>query len=132
VASLRGERDIAIGNIVGSNIMNIVVVLAISAMVAPDGLAISVSARLFDIPVMIIAAVACLPIFYTGQTIARWEGVLFVSYYVAYVTYLLLNATHHAALAGFSLIMTSFVIPLTIITLWVLTHRAMRDRSRRS
>ncbi len=43
----------------------------------------------FDIPVMI--AVACLPVFFTGHVIARWEGVLFLGYYVAYTLYLILN-----------------------------------------
>ena len=123
LAAIRGERDIAVGNIVGSNIFNILAVLGISAGVAPDGLAVAPSLLAFDLPVMIAVAVACLPIFYTGHLIARWEGALFLAYYAAYTTYLILDASGHDAQAGFSMVMGGFVLPLTAITLIVLTWR---------
>ncbi|MBT9166862.1 MAG: Inner membrane protein YrbG [Syntrophomonadaceae bacterium] len=63
IASLRGERDIAVGNIVGSNIFNILGVLGLSSIVAPDGIAVHAAAWNFDIPLMIVVAIACLPIF---------------------------------------------------------------------
>jgi cation:H+ antiporter len=84
----------------------------------------------FDIPVMIGVAVACLPIFFTGHLIARWEGALFFSYYIAYTLYLILAATHHNALTTFNTIMLVFVIPLTVITLLVLVVRTMRANRR--
>jgi len=86
----------------------------------------------FDIPVMIAVAFACLPIFATGHLIARWEGALFVGYYVAYVTYLILATTEHAALPPFSGVMLGFVLPLTAVTLLVLwgRHRHVDDSSR--
>jgi cation:H+ antiporter len=77
---------------------------------------------------MIAVAVACLPIFFTGNVIARWEGGLFLAYYIAYTTYLMLSATHAIMTRTFATIMVAFVIPLTVITLLVGVVRAARDR----
>ncbi|MEQ8463500.1 calcium/sodium antiporter [Coleofasciculus sp. E1-EBD-02] len=125
-AGIRGERDIAVGNAVGSNIFNLLLVLGVCSVVAPDGIAVSMPALNFDIPVMIAVAVACLPIFFTGYCIARWEGILFLAYYVAYTMYLFLNATEHDALEEFSAVMLLFVMPLTLITLLILAIRSFR------
>ena len=126
LAAVRGERDIAVGNVVGSNIFNILAVLGVSAIVAPTTLTVSPAALAFDIPVMVAVAVACLPVFFTGNLIARWEGLLFVAYYAAYAGYLILLATHHNALGPFSTAMGSFVLPLTAVTLGVLALRQVR------
>jgi len=127
-ASIRGERDIAVGNAVGSNIFNIFVVLGLSSLVVPNGIKVSTAAMRFDIPVMIAASVACLPIFFTDNMIARWEGVLFLGYYIAYTLYLILASTHHRTLPLFSAAMVLFVIPITLLTLTVVTWRAIRAK----
>jgi cation:H+ antiporter len=126
VAALRGQRDIAVGNVVGSCIFNVLAVLGITAAVAPSGIAVAPAALAFDIPVMIAVAVACLPIFFTGHLIARWEGGLFLFYYAAYTAYVILKATEHDALPAFSGVMAAFVLPLTAVTLLVLAVRARR------
>lgn len=123
VASLRGERDIAVGNAVGSSIFNILAVLGLSSLVAPDGIAVPAAALAFDIPVMIAVALACSPIFFTGHAIARWEGALFLAYYGAYTSYLVLDAKGHASLPAFSAVMLQFVLPLTLVTLAVVYAR---------
>ena len=123
VATIRGQRDIAVGNVVGSNIFNILAVLGVTAMVAPGGLAVSDAAINFDYPVMLAVAVACLPIFFVGYTIERWEGALFLGYYVAYTAYLILAATEHDALPIFSSVMMYFVLPLTVVTLAIVLYR---------
>jgi cation:H+ antiporter len=117
MAAIRGERDIAVGNVVGSNIFNILTVLGLSSIVAPDGIPVARSAIDFDIPFMIAVAIACLPIFLTGHLIARWEGAVFLGYYVAYTVYLILQASEHDALEPFSQAMFRFVVPLTVITI---------------
>jgi cation:H+ antiporter len=129
VASLKGQRDIAIGNIVGSNIFNILSVLGVSALVAPDGVPVAAAALRFDIPVMIAVAVVCLPVFVSGGGIARWEGAVFLAYYAAYVTYLALDATRHPLLPAFSHAMWLLAIPATVIALAVSTARTLRARS---
>ena len=132
IAGLRGKRDIAVGNALGSNIFNILLVLGLCSIVAPNGIDVPAPALTFDIPIMIAVAVACLPIFFSGYRIARWEGFLFLGYYAAYAAYLFLNATQHAALTNFSWIMAPFVIPLTVLTLIVITIRASRTNRRSS
>jgi cation:H+ antiporter len=115
VASLRGERDIAIGNVVGSNIFNILAALGLSAVVAPEGVTAAPSAMRFDIPVMTAVAFACLPIFFTGGRISRWEGALFLGYYAAYLGVLIMTAIQHASLAVLSRATLWFLIPLTAL-----------------
>ena len=131
LAAVRGQRDLAVGNIVGSNIFNLLLVLGATALVAGDGVAVSPSALRFDLPVMTAVALACLPIFLSGHRIARWEGLLFLGYYAAYTAYLLMMAADHAALADFRLVMLAVVIPLTVVTLAVVGFRSSyRARSR--
>lgn len=126
MASVRGERDIAVGNAVGSNIFNLLSVLGLTTIVAPSGVAVPSSVLAFDMPVMLVVAVACLPIFFTGYTISRWEGFIFLAYYVAYTLYLIFDATQHALLPAFSALMLLFVLPITALTLAVMVFRQMR------
>ena len=123
-AALKGERDIAVGNVVGSNTFNLLGCVGLSGLVSGDlGLMVPPSVLAFDIWVMLAVSLACLPVFLTGREIARWEGAVFLGYYVAYVTYLILAAQQHDALPTFSGVMMSFVVPLTVITLVVMTIR---------
>jgi cation:H+ antiporter len=126
MAALRGERDIAVGNVVGSNIFNILAVLGISASIAPAALPVAPVMLAFDIPVLLAVSIACLPIFFTGNQIARWEGALFLALYAAYTLYLILDATGHDALTGYSAAMGGFVLPLIGATLLVLAARHWR------
>jgi cation:H+ antiporter len=124
VAAIKGERDIAVGNVVGSNTFNILGCLGLSGLVSGDlGLSIAPSLVAFDIWVMLAVSLACLPVFMSGRQIARWEGGLFLVYYIAYIAYLILAAQQHDALPLFSRVMMGFVIPLTIVTLVVLIIR---------
>jgi cation:H+ antiporter len=117
IASIRGERDIAVGNVVGSNIFNILAVLGLSSIASPRGIDVAPAALTFDVPVMVAAALACAPIFFTGHLIARWEGGVFLLYYSAYTAYLILEAQTHDSLPAFSAIMLEFIMPLTLLTL---------------
>ncbi|MFI7493336.1 calcium/sodium antiporter [Kocuria sp. M4R2S49] len=121
IAVRRGERDLAVGNVVGSNIFNIGVVLGLPALLAGDGIPVASAAVAFDIPVMLAAALALLPIAFTGFAVARWEGALFVALYLAYTGYVVLAATAHDALEGFTAVMAWFVLPLIAVTLVAFT-----------
>ncbi|CAE6942303.1 Putative antiporter CaxA [Pseudomonas marincola] len=124
LAAFKGERDIAVGNIVGSNLFNLLSVLGLAALVSPSPISVSPNALAFDFPVMIAVAVACLPIFFTGYRINRWEGLLFLAYYGAYTLYLVLFATGRPAVETFGHAMIGYVIPLTALTLLVVAARS--------
>jgi cation:H+ antiporter len=126
MAAIRGERDIAVGNVVGSNIFNILAVLGVSASVAPSDLLVAPAMLAFDLPIMVAVTVACLPVFFTGNLITRWEGIMFLALYVAYTLYLIMHSTGHAALDSFSMAMGSFVLPLIGVTLIILAWRHWR------
>jgi len=126
VASIRGFQDIAVGNVIGSNIFNILGVLGLSSLLSPEGLDVTAAALRFDIPVMIVVAIACFPIFFTGRIIARWEGMLFLFYYLAYIMYLIFHSAQHKTLPVFSMVMMVFVIPITVLTLLITTLYSLR------
>jgi len=130
VAAARGERDIAVGNVVGSNIFNILGVMGVSGIVAPAGVAIPDSIRQFDLPIMLAAAVICLPIAFTGGKISRWEGALLLGYFASYVTYIILRAADHDAVEPFGWVMAGIVMPLTGITLALLVGRSIISHRR--
>ncbi|MBI9115694.1 calcium/sodium antiporter [Sanguibacter suaedae] len=121
IAVRRGERDMAVGNIVGSNIFNIGLVLGLPAILAGDGIPVPDAAVALDIPLMLAASVALLPVAFTGFAIARWEGGVFLLLYVAYTAFVVLAATEHDALDGFTTAMAWFVLPLLALTLVVFT-----------
>ena len=132
MASVRDQRDIAVGNIVGSNIFNILCVLGVSAFATPQDFPVPSAALQFDIPMMFAVAVATFPIFFTGGRINRLEGGLLLGYFIAYTAYLLLNAAGHDAAGPFSSAMLAFALPLTalglLFSLSLSVHRRRRDR----
>jgi cation:H+ antiporter len=128
VAAMRGQRDIAVGNVVGSNVFNILAVLGAAGIASGVGLPVSEAARNFDLWVMLAVAFACLPIMITGREIARWEGGVFLAYYAAYTAWLVLQAQQHDSLPAFSGIMLGYVMPLTVITIVVSIVRSNGTR----
>ncbi|MGV8969142.1 MAG: calcium/sodium antiporter [Microbacteriaceae bacterium] len=131
IAVRRGERDMAVGNIVGSNIFNIGMVLGLPAIIFGTGIPVPTAAIALDLPLMLAAAVALLPIAFTGFIIARWEGALFVGLYVAYTAYLVLASTQHSSLEGFTNVMLWFVLPLTALTVIAFAAFEIRVRASR-
>lgn len=129
VASFRGERDIAVGNVVGSNIFNILVVLGLTSALSPAGVEISASALTFDIPVMVAVAVLCFPIFFSGNLISRWEGGLLLGYYLAYMLYLILKTADHDSSETFGAVLGFVVLPLTVVGLLIMTWRSRHSRT---
>jgi cation:H+ antiporter len=115
VASLRGQRDIAVGNVVGSNIFNVLLVVGVCALASPIPVTVSKSAVRLDIPIMVAVAVACWPVFYTGYSIDRWEGFSFLGLYVSYIVFLYFQATGHWALQGYTTVMRYVLASITLI-----------------
>lgn len=119
VAAIRGERDLAVGNAVGSNIFNIGAVVGLSGLITAGGLPVPQSAVSLDIPLVILSAVLLLPIAFTAGAIGRLEGLLLVGSYVLYTVYLLLSSAEHDALAPFSNVMVYVALPLVLVILTV-------------
>jgi cation:H+ antiporter len=124
IAAARGQRDLAVGNAIGSNLFNIMAVLGISSIITPIG--VSDSALGFDLPFMLAVAVACLPMFVNGFVLKRWEGTVFLGYYVAYLVWLGLKAAENGFADTFSVAMLGFVVPITALTLAVIGWRGWR------
>ncbi|HZF31403.1 MAG TPA: calcium/sodium antiporter [Gammaproteobacteria bacterium] len=128
VAAWKGEKDIAVGNIVGSNIFNLLPVLGTGAVVAPDGIVVDDAMRGFGIPVMVAVCFSCLPIFFAGQAIRRWEGALFLVYFAIYLTWLILDGLRDPRILGLQRLVLWFVGPLTVLTLAVSVYGEVRRR----
>lgn len=127
IAALRGQRDIAVGNAIGSNVFNILGVLGASSAASATGITVAPSMLAFDLPLMLAVAFACVPIFFTGNLIARWEGALFLGLYAAYMGYVLLAAQQHDALRSYTAVMVA-ALPLVALTLAVVAWREWRLR----
>lgn len=125
-AGIKGQRDIAVGNVIGSNLFNLMGVLGVASIFAPDGIAVTRTMLAFDLPVMMAVAVACLPIFFTGNLIARWEGALFLIYYLLFSLHVILTALNSISLSLFNAAMLYYVLPLTGLTLLTISARELK------
>lgn len=123
IAGLRGERDIAVGNVVGSNVLNLLLVLGTTMVLSPQPIAVPEVTIALDLPVMVGAALICLPIFFTRRIVSRREGSLLLVYYLSYTLYLVLSATGSDELPVYNTIVGLILIPLTVVLLVV---RALR------
>lgn len=92
ISTIRRQRDIAIGNLLGSSVYNILFILGLTCIV-PAETPVARSLIEVDIPVMAAVALVCIPVFISGRQISRVEGGLFVAAYLTYVTYLVISRT---------------------------------------
>lgn len=90
IATIRNERDVAVGNLLGSSIYNILVILGLTCMATPGGLPVEQQLLRLDIPLMAGVALACVPVFWSGRRISRLEGGLGVAAYLIYLLWLIL------------------------------------------
>ncbi len=130
IAGLRGERDIAVGNVVGSNVLNLLLVLGTTIVVSPQPIAVPESTIALDLPVMVGAALICLPIFFTRRVVSQREGSLLLVYYLSYTLYLVLSATGSAELPVYNTIVGLILIPLTVVLLVVRALRWLGEERR--
>jgi len=93
VATFKNDRDVAIGNLIGSSIYNILIILGVTAMVSKSGIAVSRQLLLIDLPLAALVAIACYPVFKTSKMVTRKEGIVFVCCYVLYIITLLFLRT---------------------------------------
>lgn len=127
LAAMRGQRDLAVGNAIGSNLFNILAVLGVTAAISPNALEVPDGALSLDLPVMIAVAIACLPMFANGYALLRWEGALFLAFYAAYLGWLVIDAADHPIKNGYAVAIVGFMLPLSVITLIVISVREHRS-----
>lgn len=132
IAAICGERDIAVGNVVGSNLFNLLLVLGASATLSGGGVEVSRIALRFDLPVMLAAALACLPVFFTGSRISRGEGGFFLGYYLAYLALLVATTLEHPLVHVLSRALWWFAAPLTLVALCLSLAASLRSRPARA
>jgi len=94
VAAIRGQREIAVGNIVGSCVFNTTCILGLSGLFPAARGPVDPSITHFALPLMLGSAATCLPVFFTGRRIARWEGAVFLAAYGAFLAYEVLSSLH--------------------------------------
>lgn len=93
VSTYRNDRDVAIGNLIGSSIYNIVVILGLTLLVSPGGVDVSREILLIDLPLAALVAAACLPVFRSDRMVSRAEGGSFVVAYLLYLALLVMLRT---------------------------------------
>jgi cation:H+ antiporter len=130
MASIKGERDIAVGNVVGSNIFNILAVLGLASLLIRGGIPVSSAAIKIDIPVMIVVSVACLPIFFSEGIISRWEGLLFFGYYIVYTAFVIMKSSYHDMMPLFGLVFKLIIVPITLLTLLLISWQAFGTKQK--
>jgi cation:H+ antiporter len=130
VATLKGQRDIAIGNVVGSNIFNILCVLGLSGLVSPEPLLANMQMASLDMPVMLTVALLCLPLFFVGASLSRLEGGLFLVLYAAYVWYLIALTLNLGYLSDLRTGIIFVLVPLVAVYVTTLLGVDLRRRLR--
>ena len=131
IAALRGQREIAVGNVIGSNLFNLLGVLGVTALVAPSPLSVSPNALDFDLPVMLGVAVLCLPVFYSGYRITRAEGLLFLGLYLAYGLHVVSFTTGMPLAGKLENLMLFYVLPALVAFLLFSSLRAWRHQHKK-
>ncbi|RBC00579.1 conjugal transfer protein TraR [Pseudomonas sp. MWU12-2115] len=126
IAALRGQRDIAVGNVIGANLFNLLGVLGITALIAPTPLSVSPNALDFDLPVMLGVAALCLPVFYSGYRVTRAEGLLLLGLYLAYGLHVVSFTTGMPLAGKLEKLMLFYVLPTLLAFLLFTSVRAWR------
>jgi cation:H+ antiporter len=126
VAAWKGEQGMAVGNLIGSNIFNVLGVLGAVGVFSPNAIPVPDVALHFDIPVMIAVTVVLVPIFYAGKDVARWQGGLLFAYYLVYLLFLVLGTTQHDALKPLGTVMRYIVLPATAALILASAARAWK------
>ncbi len=114
---------------VGSNLFNLLGVLGITAGVVKGGMPVPAEAVSVDIPVMVAVSLGCLPVFFTGHQIARWEGILFLFYYFAYIGNIVLLAAGSPKAAALQFGLMWIAAPVTVLA-FVLAYGFRRTATR--
>lgn len=125
-AALKGQRDIAVGNVVGSNVFNLLMVLSTATILSPAGIVVSPSVLHFDLLAMMLVAVLCLPMFISHATVSRGEAILMLALYVGYTAILIGDATGIAGIPSAKQVFAFIALPIGILVVSVIARRDWR------
>ena len=128
VAAYRGKADLAIGNVVGSNLLNQLLILGVCGVFSGEGLLVDPVVISRDLPVMVLTTLALLPILWTRGVVTRLEGGILVSLYVLYLAEQVLSETLTTAQDEFRFVVLVVVLPLVLVFLVWQMLRWRRDR----
>ena len=131
VAAYRGKADIAVGNVVGSNIINLMLILGLCATFSGEGLLAEPNLVNRDMPIMVVSILACLPIFWSGGVIKRREGLLLVALYVLYLGDQLLEVTGAGGLL-FNFRAAVLVLGLPVVMVFLAWESLLWFRARKA
>ena len=117
VAAYRGKADLAIGNVVGSNLLNQLLILGVCSVFSGEGLLVDPVVISRDLPVMVLTTLALLPILWTRGVVSRLEGGILVGLYVLYMAEQVLSETLTTAQDEFRFVVLVVVVPLVLVFL---------------
>ena len=129
VAAIKGQRDIAVGNVVGSNVFNILVVLSSASVLVDSGVPVPSKVISFDLAFMVGVAILCFPIFVSNAVVSRWEGALMLVFYVAYTGLLIADSMQVTWAANGNFTLTFIAMPVAILACcglaWIQHRRSL-------
>jgi cation:H+ antiporter len=128
VAAYRGKADLAIGNVVGSNLLNQLLILGVCGVFSGEGLLVDPVVISRDLPVMVLTTLALLPILWTRGVVSRLEGGILVGLYGLYMAEQVLSETLTTAQDEFRFVVLVVVLPLVLVFLVWQMLRWRRDR----
>ena len=117
VAAYRGKADLAIGNVVGSNLLNQLLILGVCSVFSGEGLLVDPVVISRDLPVMVLTTLALLPILWTRGVVSRLEGGILVGLYGLYMAEQVLSETLTTAQDEFRFVVLVVVLPLVLVFL---------------
>lgn len=132
VAVIKKQSDIGVGNVVGSNLFNILLVLGLSGLSAPGGLSVPPEVISFDLWFMLGVSILTLPVFFSGYKISRWEGAFFLAFYALYLGYIILSASGYPSLLPtykFSAFLV--ILPMTALMFGTAIHQLVLQKEKK-
>lgn len=111
----KGNADIAVANVMGSNLYNVLLTLGLTLVIAPNALEVSKDALSLDLPFMLAVSIVCIPIFIAGFNLTRTDGLIFLFYYVTYLAYLVMNSMGSAYAIYIEYVMIWAIVPATVM-----------------
>lgn len=127
VAAMKGEGDISVGNVIGSNIFNILGVLGVAAATTPESIPVAENIIKFDLPIAIFAAVVTIPVFIVDNYVSRFDGLIFSSYFIFYNVLVVMRALNNPSAPMLETFLTAY-IPLTFFIFVALAARFLWQR----